>query len=468
VNDPVFDSLTAMAGALRERRISAVDLLEAQLDRIRRLNPRLNAFTFVDPDGARDSAGKSHVRLRNGEPRGPLEGVPLSIKSSIAVGGFPWECGSRLRKGMTADTDAPLVRRLKDAGAVILGNTNTPEFLMAWETDNALYGSTKNPWDPGCTAGGSSGGEAAAIAACLSAGGFGSDGGGSIRQPAHFTGICGLKPTPGRIPATGHFPESAGPFAATGVVGPMARTVNDTRLLFEVTSGYDPGDPYGAPVPVGEPMGDLGGMRIGVFEDDGRTPVTPSVRDAVRKAADALERSGLRVEPFRPDNLDTIRQLWWNLFGRAGRYVLEPVLDGREMDVSPTLTQFMEYARESPALTLADFMRTLIDRDTLRRRLFQQMEAYPILLCPVSAVQAFRHGEREWEIAGQRVRYLDAWSYTAWFNLTGNPAIAVPVGLADGLPVGVQIVGRCWEEENLLAVAAVLEAAVGIMPRPNV
>ena len=167
----------------------------------------------------------------------PLHGVPISIKSSIDVAGHRCEAGSRLRAGYVASEDAPLVARLRAAGAVILGVTNAPEMLMAWETDNLLYGRTNNPWDLTRTAGGSSGGEAAAIAAGLSAGGVGSDGGGSIREPAHFCGICGLKPTPGRIPSTGHFPKAGGPFALLGVVGPMARTVADLQILFEVMAG---------------------------------------------------------------------------------------------------------------------------------------------------------------------------------------------------------------------------------------
>ena len=201
--------------------------------------------------GARGRGG-SAARRRSSSELGPLHGVPLSIKSSIDVAGHRCEAGSRLRAGYIAAEDAPLVARLRAAGAVILGVTNTPELLMAWETDNLLYGRTNNPWDLTRTAGGSSGGEAAAIAAGLSAGGVGSDGGGSIRVPAHFCGICGLKPTPGRIPGTGHFPKGGGPFALLGVVGPMARTVEDLRILFEAMAGWDDGDPCSAPVGVRE------------------------------------------------------------------------------------------------------------------------------------------------------------------------------------------------------------------------
>ena len=176
--------------------------------------------------------------------------MPISIKSSISVAGLPFETGSRFRAGVRGEADATLVARLRAAGAIVLGVTNVAEQLMAWETDNALYGRTNSPWALDRTPGGSSGGEAAAIAAGLSAGGVGSDGGGSIRVPAHFSGICGLKPTPGRVPATGHFPPCGGPFALTGVVGPMARTIDDVQLLLEVMAGADIGDPNGHPVPL--------------------------------------------------------------------------------------------------------------------------------------------------------------------------------------------------------------------------
>src|SRR5712692_10381957 len=274
-----------MAERIRQKKLSPVDLVNAHLARIEQLNPKLNAFVQVDADGARGRARVAETALTRGERVGPLHGVPVSIKSSIEVAGFRCEAGTKLRQGTVASQDAPLVSRLRDAGAIILGTTNTPELLMAWETDNLLYGRTNNPWDLTRTPGGSSGGEAAAIASGMSAAGVGSDGGGSIRVPAHFSGICGLKPTPGRIPSTGHYPASAGPFALIGVVGPMARTIADLKLLFEVMQGPDVGDACAAPVPLRWPSQDeTKRLKIGYFEDDGRTPVTPETRAAVLKA----------------------------------------------------------------------------------------------------------------------------------------------------------------------------------------
>ena len=246
------------------------------------------------------------------------------------------ESGSKLRQGLIATRDAPLVSRLRQAGAIILGVTNSPELLMAWETDNVLYGRTNSPWDLEHTPGGSSGGEAAAIAAGMSAGGVGSDGGGSIRVPAHFSGICGLKPTPGRIPATGHFPVSAGPFALIGVVGPMARTVSDLKVLFEVMQGPDDGDPSAAPVPVRWPReDDLKRIRIGYFEDDGRTPVTAGNArrgadccrgPAARRFSGGALPSG-RTRTCPPTMVEDIRC--------CGRNVAGPNAKGPDGEISP-------------------------------------------------------------------------------------------------------------------------------------
>jgi Asp-tRNA(Asn)/Glu-tRNA(Gln) amidotransferase A subunit family amidase len=465
-----FLSAVSMAEQIRQKKLSPVELVEGHLARIEKLNPKLNAFVQLDADGARRQARAAEEAVTRGEKLGPLHGVPISIKSSIEVTGMKCEAGSKLRAGFVAPKDAPLVSRLRKAGAIILGTTNTPELLMAWETDNLLYGRTNNPWDLSRTSGGSSGGEAAAIASGCSAGGVGSDGGGSIRVPAHFSGICGLKPTPGRIPATGHFPTSVGPFALIGVVGPMARTVSDLKVLFEVMQGPDDGDPSAAPVPLRWPSrSDLKKLSIGYFEDDERTPVTAETRATVRAAAEALKRAGFRVELFRPEGLEQARQLWWQFFGIAGGMLLRPMTKGREVELSPILKQHLSQVAAEPSHTGQTLLDTWIMRDVLRMQVFSQMREYPVLLCPVASIPAFRHGERSWEIDGKTVQYLDAWSYTEWFNLLGTPAAAVPFGRSnEGLPIGVQIVARPWEEELVLAVAAELEGQRGAWQAPEI
>jgi Asp-tRNA(Asn)/Glu-tRNA(Gln) amidotransferase A subunit family amidase len=458
-----------MADQVRQQEISPVELAEAHLEKISRLNPKLNAFVEVIPERVREAARDAEVAVMAGHSLGRMHGVPISIKSSVEVAGMKFESGTRLRAGTIAAHDAPLVARLRQAGAVILGVTNTPEFLMAWETDNLLYGRTNNPWNLERTAGGSSGGESAAISSAMSAGGVGSDGGGSIRVPAHFCGICGLKPTPGRIPATGHFPPSGGPFSLIGVVGPMARTIDDLKLLFEVIEGPDDGDACAAPVPLRWPAAnEVKRLKIGYFEDDGRTAVTGEIREAVRVAADALSRAGFQVERFRPDGLEEARLLWKKFFVKVGGVVIDPLFRERQQDRSPVLNEFLNWSAAEPELGSHDLLDAWIRRDTLRSEFLAQMRAYPILLCPPAAIPAFRHGERTWIINGNSVHYLDAWSYTEWFNLLGNPAAVVPVTQsAGGLPIGVQIVGRPWEEENVLAVAAEVERASGGWRKPK-
>jgi Asp-tRNA(Asn)/Glu-tRNA(Gln) amidotransferase A subunit family amidase len=470
MHDLTLFSAVQMAEQICHKRISPVDLIEAHLKRIDKLNPSLNAFVQVDRERSLQQAREAEAAVILGTSLGPLHGVPVSIKSAIEVAGLRCEAGTKLRQGMVATQDAPLVSRLRDAGAIVLGTTNTPELLMAWETDNLLYGRTNNPWDLTRTPGGSSGGEAAAIASGMSAGGVGSDGGGSIRVPAHFTGICGLKPTPGRIPATGHFPNSVGPFALIGVVGPMARTVADLKVLFEVMQGPDVGDPSAAPVPLLWPSRDeLKRIRIGYFEDDGRTPVTAETRAAVRTAAEALRRAGFQVEPFRPDGLETARQLWWKFFGVAGGMLLGPMTRGHEAELSPILKQFSSWVQAQPPHTGESLLDAWVQRDVIRTQIFTQMREYPVLLCPVAAIPAFKHGERSWQIEGKTVEYLDAWSYTEWFNLLGTPAAVVPVTQSpQGLPIGIQISGRPWEEELVLAVAAELESQCGSWHKPPI
>lgn len=465
--------LVEQATAIRAKKISPLELTDLHLARIRKLNPSLNAYVSIDSEAARARARAAESVLANTKSApalGPLHGVPLSIKSSFEVAVWRTECGSQLRKNYVAGEDAVIVKRLRDAGAVFLGSTNVPEFLMAYETDNLLYGRTNNPWDLARTPGGSSGGEAAAIAAGLSAGGIGSDGGGSIRIPAHYCGICGLKPTPGRIPATGHYPASAGPFSQLGVVGPMARTVADLIALFNVISGPDIGDPASAPIATHHPnVADLRKLRIGYFEDDGTTPVTDETAAAVRSAAEALRSQGFTVEIWHPRNMQRIWQLWWNLFGRGVQMAFEPTVDGRERELSPIYTAFRATVSAEPLLTAHDLLNTLLGRDALRGLLLEKMEQFPILISPVCAIPAFRHRERDWPVRGQKVEYLKAMSYSQWWNILGFPAAVVPFAQSpEGLPIGVQIIGRPWHDEEVLAVAAQVESAgCGFRPPPE-
>ncbi|HEY1963932.1 MAG TPA: amidase [Acidobacteriaceae bacterium] len=445
---------------LEQRKISPLELAEEHIRQIERLNPALNAIIDFDAEQVRSQARKAGA--------GGLAGLPLTIKSSIAIEGHRCELGSVLKRGNVAERDAEAVARLREDGAVFLGTTNCPELLMAYETDNLLYGRTSNPWDLSRSAGGSSGGEAAAIAAGLSAGGLGSDSGGSVREPAHFCGICSLKPTPGRVPGRGHNPPNIGPFSTLGAIGPLGRTVADVSLLFTLLAGQDALDPSSAPValrPIS--MDDAKSIPIGWFEDDGLIPVTAETRDAVREAARELERQGFDVHPFRPAWLEAARELWWKFFVQCGAMFYAPIIREREEELSPIFRNFLDIARSASPLTAESLLQAWADCDLVRGRLLAEMREVPILLTPACAIPAFRHGEREWMIDGTAVGYLDAMRYTQWFNVLASPAAVVPVGRsAEGLPIGVQVAGRPFEDETVLAVAAVIEQGFGYRPPP--
>src|SRR5262249_54599938 len=270
-----YSSLAHLSELFRTKQLSPLELLDPQLNRISSLQPKLNAFVHLDSGSARASAKSATEKLARNEPLGPLHGVPVTVKSCIEVAGLPNPAGSLLRANETPAHSAPIVERLRAAGAILLGTTNTPEFLMAYETNNRLSGPTSNPWNVAYSSGGSSGGEAAAIASGCSFGGVGSDGGGSVRVPAHFCGICGLKPPPVRIPATGHFPPGNSSFGWIGVLGPMARTADDLRILFNVLAGPDPGDPFSVTTPIQQISSKQAReTRIGLLDSSSIGPTT--------------------------------------------------------------------------------------------------------------------------------------------------------------------------------------------------
>ncbi len=463
---------------LRRGELTIVELAEAHITQIERLNPALNAITDFDAERVREGARRLDAQARAGGVIGALHGLPVTVKSSIATAGFRCEIGSVLNKGFVATEDAEVVRRLREAGALILGTTNCPEFLMAYESANLLHGRTANPWDLERSAGGSSGGESAAIAAGLSAAGLGSDSGGSVRQPAHFTGICALKPTPGRIPARGHMPPNVGPFSTIGAIGPMARTVGDLSLLFRVLAGEDRIQAGSGPITldektlngknlVGEKLDELRALTVGVFEDDGVVPVTEETRAAVRSAAEALREAGFRVESFRPRSLEKLRVLWWKLFVQCGAMFYEPTIRGRREELSPIFRDFMTMAEGLSALSSVDVLNAWAELDSLRSEALEELQSHPILLCPVASIPAFKHGERSWMVEGRRLDYLDETRFTQWFNVLANPAVVLPVGRsAEGLPIGVQIAAMPNRDEQALAVAEILERSFGYVAPP--
>ena len=462
-----YCSIAETLEKFRRREISPVEVITAHVQRAQALQPKLNAFVHLDAESALARARQAEAAIQRNEPWRALTGIPLTVKSCIDVAGWPCPAGSLLRKDYVPASDATLVARLESTGAILLGNTNTPEFLMAYETDNRLSGKTSNPWDPSRSAGGSSGGEAAAITGGCSMGGVGSDGGGSVRAPAHFCGICGLKPTPGRIPATGHFPPGAGAFSWIGVVGPMARTAVDLRALFEVMAGPDAGDALSAPVPL-RSIGaeELRGLRIGILESSALGALTPETQAAVRRAGQLLTEQGFHVEPMKLDGLDRALELWWFFFGPVIGELIRHSTKGQEESLSPMLREYLAFTAAEPAVTLESFMAACTERDLVRADLLRQLRDVPILLSPVSTAPAFKHGAGNYR-AGDAHNYRDTMRYCQWLNLAGFPGLSLPFGQSpEGLPINIQLIARPYEEELLLAVAETLEQSRGPWQKP--
>lgn len=435
---------------LNKRAISPAELVDEHIRRIERLDPHLNAFVDFDADRARAQAAQPST--------GSLAGLPLSIKSSIGVRSLRCEVGSTLRRGERAAEDAFAVAKLRAQGAIFLGATNCPEFLMAYETDNLLHGRTNNPWDLNRTPGGSSGGESAAIAAGLSAGGLGSDSGGSVREPAHFTGICSLKPTPGRISANGHVPQCVGPFSSLGAIGPMARTIADVELLFSATCE----DPYLAAT-----TGATDGLTVGWLESGEDTPITSETHAALESAVRALGQRGFRTRPFRSALLADARRLWTIFFVQCGAMFYQETVAGPRDRLSPMFADFLRDGEAEPRLTAEQLLHAWAEMDQLREQWKDATRDMPILLTPVCAIPAFQHGARSWNVEGRSVGYWEAMQFTQWFNLLACPAAVVPVGTSsEGLPIGIQVVGRPDEDEIVLRVAGVLDRVFGYSVPP--
>jgi amidase len=443
-------TMAEMAAAVAAKTISPRELWQAHQEQIQRVNPAVNAFVKVFDQPA------------PGDVPGPLAGVPVTVKDSLDMAGEATACGSKLRAQHRAAADATTVARLRAAGATIIGRTNTPEFLANYETDNHLTGRTNNPWNLDRVPGGSSGGEAAAIAACCSAGGLGTDGGGSIRWPAHCCGIVGLKPTPGRVPGTGHYPSIGHPGGLLGVVGPMARTVGDTRLLFEVVAGYDSQDPFSAPVEL-RPLASCD--RVGVMESWPGTPVQPAVRKAVQEASRLLAALGLECEEFVPEGIERAPNIWSFFFTELPAQFTAQLIGGRENDTHWTGTEFLLPALQKPAPASREVVEKLSLRDAMRARILRYMERVPVLLWPTAGVEAFEHRQRRYTTEAKEIGQFQAILPLVAVNLLGLPALSLPILLSEsGMPISVQLIGRPWEEERLLALGQRIEEARGRFP----
>jgi Asp-tRNA(Asn)/Glu-tRNA(Gln) amidotransferase A subunit family amidase len=453
-----------LAELMRRREVSPVEVVEAHLGRIERLNPELNAVVTVAPD-ALERAREAEAALTRGGTVGPLCGVPVTVKDTIEVRGLRATSGSKARADYVPESDAPSVGRLRAAGAIILGKTNASELALDYTTDNPVFGRTSNPRDLARTPGGSSGGCAAAVAARLAAGSLGSDLAGSVRIPAHFCGVAGLKPTAGRVPGAGHFPLLGGAYALGASLGPLARGVEDLSLFLEALSG---GAYRHAPEEWAEPprTSELlpGGASVAFYTDDGVVPVGDESREAVVRAAGALSGAGLSVVEGRPPSVERATEMWLKLFSHATRRMVCGTYAGREGDAGPLARAVIKRASSEEPPSLDAFMDAWDERDRLRASLLSWMETRPVLVAPVGALAAFGHEEgRRFKVGGRELGLFDAFGPAQAFNVFDLPAACVPAGRTkEGLPVGVQIVGRPFEERRVLRAARVVEEALGV------
>lgn len=459
-----------LANLIRSRAVSPVEVVEAYLRRIERCNPALNAIVTLAPE-ILDQARAAEADLMSGKRVGPLHGVPLTVKDTIDTEGLRTTSGSRLLANHVPARDATAVARLKTAGAIILGKTNTPEMAMPYETDNPVFGAANNPYDLDLTPGGSSGGEAAAIAACLSPAGIGSDLSGSIRVPAHFCGITGLKPTTGRVPMDGHTPSANGLLSLGACIGPMARTIEDLSLLFNVIADTPSSEPNYRTSSLQEKIAALRGLRIAWYVDDGIAPITDQTRNAVIAAAKVLANAGLEVSEAIPPGISRGAALWIELFSRAATAQLREFYRGSEDQAGPRVSPFLRDRDDEANLggkinTAERVAAAVLERKRLREDLLRWMKTTPLILAPVGATPAFEHGAQRVEVNGRSISVFRAFSYSQAFNVFGLPSVVVPAGhSSEGLPIGVQIVGCPFAESTVLAVARVIQEALGAWSR---
>jgi len=484
MSDLTFLTAHQLAEAIRGGQASATEVVRAHLDAIARHNPALNAIVTLDEERALQRATEADAALARGEVWGPLHGVPITIKDAYETAGLRTTSSFKPLSDYVPRQDATVVARLRAAGAIILGKTNMPEMAMDIQTNSPLFGRANNPWDLDRTPGGSTGGGAAAVAAGLSPLEVGSDIAGSLRIPAHFCGIFGLKPTEHRVPGTGHIPGLPGEPKGVrylAAYGPLARSVEDLKLCLALIAGPDGQDWDVPPVPLDDPsQRTLREYRFAWTDDFGSVPVTSDTRAALEKLVETLAELGCCVERHNPPGFDfeVAWQTYGEIFGtgvgvgmpfaqRMLGHLLGPVMYRDEPGYRAVM--------RGCGLDMQRYVIALSRRDALIESMERFLAEWDAWLCPVSSTPAFTHRKpatkgpgQPIEVDGQQVPYwTGSVSHTSVLNLTGNPVVVLPLGRSrDGLPIGVQVVGKRWRDMGLLAIAEQLEKVSGPLQRP--
>jgi len=450
-------SVTALARAIRNREISSTEVVDAYLNRIKEVNPELNAVVQLSEKSAREQAVQADNALLRGEVSGPLHGIPITVKDSFDAAGLISTGGTGGRSNFVPSRDATVVSRLRSAGAIVLGKTNTSELTLTYETDNLIYGRTNNPYDLSRSPGGSSGGAAAIVAAGGSAFDIGSDYGGSLRFPAHCCGVATIKPTSGCVPRTGHIFPFGGVLDSFQQVGPMARSVDDLAMILPIIAGPDHIDPGIVPVTLKDPNEVvLKGLRVAFHSDNGIASPSPETGRAVREAAARLADEGLIVTEIRPNGIEQTYELMIGLLSADGGTSIRRLLED-----AGTTEHTLPWLGLSEPVDAVRFDALIMKWFEFRSTLLSFFKDYDVILSPVNASPALPHGSLGAD--------LEAFSYTMTYNMTGWPAAVVRGGTSpEGLPIGVQIVARPWREDVALAVAGYLEKKLGGFQPPPI
>jgi Asp-tRNA(Asn)/Glu-tRNA(Gln) amidotransferase A subunit family amidase len=456
---------------LRRRELSASELIDATWRCIRALNPRLNAVVTEREEESRAEAVRADDALARGQPVGPLHGLPFTVKDLIATAGLRTTAGSLVLSDYMPRSSAPAIRRLEEAGAILIGKSNCPEFGLDLHTANRMFGDTWNPWNPRFTSGGSSGGDSAAIAAGMAAFGIGTDYGGSIRFPAHCTGLASIRPTPGIVPGTGQLPypiqddlpppNSLSLQVWLQTIAPLARSVDDLAMLLNVMAGPDGLDVHCVPAEVGDPATvDIRNLGCAWFDGDGTIPVRSDVKSTVARAAAALAGRGLRVINERPPEFDHAEAVYAALRAAEGLPDHAALIGGHESELTDYVRAWFESSHQD--IGLAEYRALGAKSDAIRARVLAFMDTWPILLLPVASIPAFEPGPWDFTVEGARVARFNVETCCRVVTLLRAPAAVAICGTsAEGLPIGVQVVGRPFHDHEALAVAIALEQEFG-------